>query len=242
MKPVLFSAIVILAAGVVPLPALQTGPVIQFDAVTKTVGKVVDGETIGQTFKFANRGDAQLEITAVEPTCGCTSALPVPNKLGPGQSGQIEIKIATAGLAAGSRTPAEGVSMSKTVIVRSNDPKQPAVTLTINGSVIPEIAFSEPSVYFGSNPRGKEVRKELLLEIAPDRPVKVLGIVSTDENVTATLEPVPGTGGKKVKVIAVQQSATPEGIHFGELIIKTTSQLNPELKVTVRGIVVKGLE
>jgi len=130
--------------------------------------------------------------------------------------------------------------LSKTVTVRSNDPKQPQLLLTINGSITPEIALSEPSIYFGSNPRGQEVVKDLFLEIAPDRPVKILSVASTDENVTVKIEPVAGANGKKIRLIAVQKPTTGEGIHFGNIVIKTTSQLKPEIKITVRGIVTKG--
>ncbi len=230
----------ILVAGLLPLTAQQKGASIEFDSITKDAGKVMDGEIINLVFKFANKGDARLDILGVQPSCGCTSALPNPNRLAPGQSGQIEIKITTEGLAAQSRTPAETVSLTKTVTISTNDPNQPQIVLTINGTVGPEIALSDPSIYFGSNPRGQEITKELLVEVAPERQVNLLSVASTDEHVTVKLEQVPGSNGKKYKVIAVQKADTGEGIHFGNIVIKTSSKLRPELKVTVRGIVTKG--
>jgi hypothetical protein len=230
----------LLATGFLPLEAQQRGPSIEFDSPTKNVSQVIDGEVIHQFFKFTNNGDAQLEITGVEPACGCTSALPVPNKVAPGQSGQIKIEIKTEGFAAQSRNLAETVPMSKTVTVRTNDPKQPQVVLTVNFNVAPEIVVSEPSIYFGSNPRGQEVTKELTVEIAPNRPVKLLSAVSTDASVAVKLEPLAGGDDKKFRVIIVQKPTAAEGVHFGNIVIKTTSQFKPQLIVTVRGIVTKG--
>jgi len=109
MKRLIPIIVIIVTTSMLPLSAQQKGPVIEFETLTKLAGKVTDGEIINLVFKFTNKGDAQLEILAVEPSCGCTSALPVPNKVAPGQTGQIEIKITTVGLAAESRTIAEAV-------------------------------------------------------------------------------------------------------------------------------------
>lgn len=239
MKRPLLVICALLTAGLLPLIAQQKGPSIEFESTTRDVSKVSDGEVIHQVFKFTNKGDATLEILSVTASCGCTSAVPSPNKIAPGQSGQIEVKIVTEGLAAQIRTMADTVGLSKTVTVTSNDPKQPSVVLTITGKITPEFALSDPSIYFGSNPRGREVTKELLVDITPDKPLMLLGAASTDENVTVKLEPVPGSDGKKFKVIAVQKASAGEGIHFGNIVIKTSSQAKPELRITVRGIVTK---
>ncbi len=230
----------LLAMGLLPLAARQKGPSIEFDNPTKSVSKVIDGEVINQVFKFTNKGDAQLEIMSVEPACGCTSALPVPNKVPPGQSGQIKVEIKTEGFAAQSRTLDETLAMTKTVIVRTNDAKQAQVVLSVNFSVAPEIVVSEPSIYFGSNPRGREVTKELTVEIAPDRAIKLLSAVSTDASVTVRMEPVAGSGDSKFRLIMLQKPTAPEGAHVGNIVIKTTSKFKPQLIITVRGIVTKG--
>jgi hypothetical protein len=227
----------LLVAGLLPLLAQQKGPNIEFDNVNRMVTKAIDGDVISQVFKFTNKGDAQLEILAVEPACGCTTALPVPNRLAPGQTGQIEVKITTTGLAAALTTVNESVPMSKTITVKTNDPKQPQIILTVNSNILQEIAVSESSVYFGTNQRGQAVTKELIVEIAPDRPIKLLSAISTDENVTVKLEPVAGSGDKKYKLTAVQKPTAVEGYHLGEIRITTSSQLKPEIKIPVRGLV-----
>jgi hypothetical protein len=129
-------------------------------------------------------------------------------------------------------------ALSKSVTVQSNDPRQPRILLTVTALITLEFTSSERQIYFGQVPRGTEVVKELLITIDPERSVKLLGAESTDQYVTVKLEPVAGSGGKKVKVVAVQKPDAKDGYHFGQLVIKTSSSLTPELRIPVRGMVV----
>lgn len=239
MKRSFFFICAFIAAGLLPLTAQEQGPSIVFDALNKDVKTVTDGETIQQIFRFTNKGNATLEILGINASCGCTSTLLSADKIAPGRSGQLELKIATLGMTALSTTLAETVNISKTVTVTTNDPKQPQVVLTITGVVAPEIALSELQIYFGSVAHGQEVTKDILVEISPDKPIKLLSATSSDDNVSVRLESVPGSNDKKVKIIAVQKATADPGMHQGIILVKTSSQLRPELKIPVRGIVRK---
>jgi hypothetical protein len=151
-------------------------------------------------------------------------------QIAPGQSGQIEVTVKTEGISAG--------PLGKTVTVRSNDPRQPQIVLNVNAVITLEFTLSVRQVYFGQVPKGKEAVQEFLVNIAPERPVKILSAESTDGSVTVRIEPVSGSNGKTVKVVAVQKSDAKDGYHFGHLILKTSSPLTPELRVAVRGMVV----
>jgi hypothetical protein len=146
-------------------------------------------------------------------------------QIAPGESGRIEVSVNTHGQTA----------IHKSVVVISNDPKQPQISLSLNGVVVPEFNLSERFVYFGSVAPGKEVVKELLITIPPERSVKVLSVESTDQYVTAKLEPLPGSDGKKLKLTVTQKPDTKPGYHFGTVVVKTSSPLTPELKIPVRG-------
>jgi hypothetical protein len=237
MKPSFLVFCVLILIGTLPVQAQQKSPAIEFDSITKELSKIVyDGEVISEVFKFTNKGNATLEILNVEPACGCTSAVPSPNKLDPGQSGQLEIKIATLALTAATMQKTE---LSKTVTVTTNDPNHRSLILSVTGMVAPEVSLSQPNIWFGSNPAGQEVTKDLIAEIAPERAVKILGATSTDPNVTVRLETLSDSNGKKVKVVVVQKPTTAAGMHSGEVVLQTNSQLKPEVRFTVRGLVAK---
>ena len=151
-------------------------------------------------------------------------------QIAPGQSGEISVEVAAREL---------GV-ISKTVTVTTNDPRQPQVILTIKAEVQPEFALSQRSIWFGSNPGGKEVTREILITVSPERDSKVLSAESTDRNVTVKLEPVSDSDGKRVKILAIQKADAKDGYHFGMIILKTTSRLMPEVKIPVRGQITSG--
>ncbi len=132
----------------------------------------------------------------------------------------------------------EGLTaLSKSVNVTSNDPKQPLVTLVVTAVVQPEINLSEKTIYFGNVPRGREVSREIIVTLPADRAVKIVDAESTDSSVTARLEPIPDSDGRKLKLVAVQKADAKDGYHFGAIILKTTSARTPQIKIPVRGMI-----
>ena len=219
--------------GILLLPAPASTAQVQaskivFDDLVKDFGKSTEGEILTHVFKFANRGDGVLEIIGLQPSCGCTSALLSDNRIPPGQSGQIKVNLNTRGLVG---------RLVKEVGVVTNDPERPRVRLKLQTRIQPEIHLSERSVYFGVVPMGREVRREIVLSIPPEKSIKILEAFSTNENVKVELVEVPGTDEKEMKLILIQVASAKEGYHFGNIVIKTTSSLNPQLTITVRGFI-----
>ncbi len=71
-----------------PAAATQPGtPRIQFSETTFDFGKVKPSDTLKHDFIVTNTGAATLEITAVQPGCGCTTAGAWDRLIKPGKSG-----------------------------------------------------------------------------------------------------------------------------------------------------------
>src|SRR5262245_43128893 len=96
----------------------------------KDVGTVAKGEKIVNDFVIRNEGDAVLEITNVQPACGCTVA-EFDKSIAPGQTGKIHAVVDT--------TTFNG-PISKGVSVFSNDPDTPQLELTIRAKVEPFVS------------------------------------------------------------------------------------------------------
>ena len=141
-----------------------------------------------------------------------------------GESGQIEAKIKTGNLSG----PVE-----KLITLTTNDPRHPTVVLSIKARVEPEIGISEPAVFFDNVPASREARKEVFLTIPAAKQIKILSAISKDPKFGAALEPVPGSNGKKVKLIVTLKAKAKPGYHFGQIVVKTDSRLNPELAIYV---------
>jgi len=106
----------------------QTGgtPTIYFPETQHDFGKVSEGEKINYTFRFVNKGQSELIIKDVKSSCGCTAALLSSSNIKPGQEGTIKVEFDTKNRSG---------KNSKTVTVRSNDPKDGTKILTIYADV-----------------------------------------------------------------------------------------------------------
>jgi hypothetical protein len=227
------------ALDFLPLIAQETGPRLAFDSIIVDLGKVPDGEPLHHVFNFTNKGDSTLEIREIQTSCGCMSTLLTAKTIAPGQSGQLDVKIVTADATASSRLLSQTVSIIKTVTVTTNDRKQPSVILVLRAVIVPEIVLSARSIHFGIHPRGQEISREVLVEITPDKPIRLSGATSTDDSVMTRLETVPDSGEKKIKVIATLRATAREGQLQGFVLVNTSSALKPQLKIPFRGTVTK---
>ena len=236
-KFVLHCAIAVL--GILPLVAQGTGPRLEFDRITVDLGQVPEGEVLHHVFKFTNKGDSALEIREIQSSCGCMSTLLTAKTVAPGQRGELDVKIVTADAFVSRGSLSRTVPILKTATVTTNDRRQPSVIVVVKAALVPEIAFSESSISFGTHPRGEEVVREVLVDIAPGKPIRITSATSTDESVTARLEPVPGSGERKIKIIATLKATASEGQHDGFVLVNTSSALKPQLKIPVRGTVTK---
>jgi rhodanese-related sulfurtransferase len=81
------------------------------------------GVVVRHTFTVWNKGDRQLTISDVLPSCVCTKAFAMKTALAPGQSTEVEVAVDTAGFAG---------LVVRTVTLVSNDPANPQLVLVIS--------------------------------------------------------------------------------------------------------------
>jgi hypothetical protein len=96
----------------------------------KDFGTVPKGEKVVNDFVIKNEGDADLQITNVQPACGCTVA-DFDKVIKPGATGKVHVVVDT--------TTFNG-PISKGVSVFTNDPDHPQLELTVHAKVEPFIA------------------------------------------------------------------------------------------------------
>lgn len=69
----------------------QQGPVIKFDMAEHDFGKIIAGEKVTFNFRFKNTGNADLLITKVSASCGCTAPSYPTTPIAPGKEGVIGV-------------------------------------------------------------------------------------------------------------------------------------------------------
>ena len=98
---------------------------ISFKNETVDYGKIVKGSDGVRVFEFTNTGDAELVITNVKSSCGCTVPKKPEEPIAPGASSSIEVKYDTNRVG----------PIRKTVTVYSNA-DEPIKALKIKGEVL----------------------------------------------------------------------------------------------------------
>jgi len=67
-------------------------PVISFAKLKHDFGLLIDGEVVEYSFQYTNTGGADLVLTKVSATCGCTIPTYDRKPIHPGDTGKITVK------------------------------------------------------------------------------------------------------------------------------------------------------
>ncbi|MFN4111694.1 MAG: DUF1573 domain-containing protein [Ignavibacteria bacterium] len=102
-------------------------PKIFFDKLFHNFGRIDEGKIYETSFAFMNTGQGLLEIVDIHSSCGCTAAITKKRKLNPGEISEVKVEF--------NSTNFNGM-ITKYVVIRSNDPVNPEVYLTIQAEVV----------------------------------------------------------------------------------------------------------
>jgi hypothetical protein len=95
----------------------------------KDFGTVAKGDKLDWSFLIKNTGDADLQIIAAKPGCGCTVA-DFDKVIKPGETGKVNAHVDTTAFAG---------PIAKTIALETSDPSTPSAQLTINAIVKPYV-------------------------------------------------------------------------------------------------------
>jgi len=104
------------------------------------VGEILEMQNVEYTFMIKNAGNAELQIAAVKPSCGCSVA-DFDKVVAPGQQGKVHIKIDGKKIGAG--------PFDKAFAVKTNDPENEQFNLSVQGTVTKALEFSREMRWAG---------------------------------------------------------------------------------------------
>lgn len=121
----------LLAALAAPQPSLggdeaAAAPRIRVEPEAFDFGKTLPEKTLRKEFTLRNFGEAELVIEGVSTTCGCTAAITAKTRLAPGDSTQLSVTLETRSYSG---------KLERQVLVRSNDPKTPLLSVRVSATV-----------------------------------------------------------------------------------------------------------
>jgi hypothetical protein len=98
---------------------------ITFKSTEHDFGRMIQGEKVIHVFRFTNTGDADLILSQVSASCGCTASKYTKTAIKPGDEGTIEVTFDSGGQ--------RGIQ-NKTITVISNGQPQSTI-LRVKGQV-----------------------------------------------------------------------------------------------------------
>lgn len=110
----------------------QDAPKIEIFPALYDFGEIEFGKIVNYIFKIKNSGNEILEIKRVATSCGCTTAKPSKTKINPGEEAELLVVYDTAAMGDG---PHGTGSQERIIYIKSNDPANPQVDVTISAYV-----------------------------------------------------------------------------------------------------------
>jgi hypothetical protein len=107
--------------------ATGSQPAIHFDQDIYTFQPVLEGDAVEVAFAFRNMGAQPLVIHDVSTSCGCTTAEYPSASLKPGERGAVRTTFRSRGYSG---------DVDLSLLVKSNDAKEPMKALHIRGKVV----------------------------------------------------------------------------------------------------------
>lgn len=203
----------------------------------KDFGTVAKGEKLDWSFIVKNTGDADLEIIAARPACGCTVA-DFDKIIKPGQTGKVTAHVDTTAFAG---------PITKAVTLETNDATAPTAQVTINAIVKPYVeAYPAGFVRFNMLQGDSEKQTVTLyseendpfeiVKVEPTQPwIKVAYAKAEGENIAPG---VGRTGQSQYKFdISVGGSDARTGALAERIHVITNSKHQPDYFLSVSGVI-----
>ncbi len=152
---------------------------IRFEQLIHNFGNIGPDTKNDCQFKFCNNGDANLIITRIDKSCGCTVTELGKKEYAPGECGALKATYAA---------PKVSGLQTRYIYVITNDPNNERVQLTINATIVQKVNF-EPQKLQYSLKGANAGQAELKLIGIDNLPFAVTAISATGDAVSAPFDP-----------------------------------------------------
>ena len=218
------------------LAQVTEGPRLTIVEPKKDFGTVAKGEKLSWSFVLKNTGSQDLEITNVQPACGCTVA-EYDKVIKAGETGTVHATVNTQTFTG---------PISKSISIRTNDPDAASAQLMIHAVVRPYVEADPAGFVRYSILQGEVGTEYVTLYSEEDEPFEIVGVelpgewVKVEYAEASADERTPkgkrGNNQYRVKV-TVGGPTAPVGPLVDKITIVTNSQHQPEYELSLSGII-----
>lgn len=221
-----------------PSLLVQAKPKLVIDKIQHDFGRIMDTASVFIDIPFKNTGTGTLEIIDTHATCGCTIGRLEQTSYAPGQAGMFKIEFKPQGK--------NGPQLQR-ITIRSNDPVQPELSVSITAEVEPVVMIEPKLLQFGEVKKGEERTANVKVIGRTDDFAATFGTVSNDDalslEVLSTRE--VELNGKKMRETELKvtlKNKAPVGRLQQSASIRTNDPRMPAVTVQIMGEVVGDLE
>ena len=190
-------------------------------------GEMDSSKDVVHTFVLKNEGDLSLEIRNVRPSCGCTVANISQNTIPPGGQAEVTTRLSLRG---------RHGEQHKTISVESNDPKQPTLVLSLEGTAVEEMRVQPNQLFFGRITTDSTVTGAVEITVQSTNAVNVIRSSSNTSNFTVTTESAPD--GRSIRVLIATQPPLSRGTLRANVRVETDHPKYPAMDIAVSAFVV----
>jgi hypothetical protein len=193
-------------------------------------GTIPQGKKVEHVFIVNNSGDMPLTIKSIRPSCGCTAANASSSVIQPWKSSEITVTFNSANFSG---------AIHKTIALETNDPKVPVYILTLNGSVIEEIAVNPRQINLGALKLGSTKDMIVTVDNNGKRPLTLLSVKSLLSQINVKLDKSVIRPGESTMIHVAASPSNGDRMLSGYLSITTDNPARTEIIVPVYGSIVK---
>lgn len=190
-------------------------------------GTLANTNDVPHTFVLANEGEAPLVIYRVQTDCGCARVRLKDWIVQPGGQTTVQVWLMLKGRAGGQH---------KRILIKSNDPDGPWLTLSLIGEAVAEVAVDPERVYWGNLRSDAADNKTVDVRFEESAPGRITGIGVNAPGFVVNLETNKPGRNYRVRIRSVPPLAL--GRFVTNLWITTDSPRYPQLVVPMLGRVV----
>ncbi|MEX0715945.1 MAG: DUF1573 domain-containing protein [Planctomycetaceae bacterium] len=202
-------------------------PALAMDQYVINLGEIDDRRFVVGRFGFRNAGDRPVEITALEPSCGCLRPRLDKRNYAAGEAGEFFLRIQTAGEAPG---PHEYF-----VDLKYTAPEPHSVRLTMKVVLPEQKVVIEPKALVVYALGESETTHEVTITDYRGYALETVGVSSSSELARAELAGMDEDedGHRRIRVRVTAAAQVPPGIHRTLISVRTNDPEHALLQIPV---------
>jgi len=186
----------------VAAPLLAATPSrLKFDSTVCDFGTTNTPPSLTGTFTFQNTGSVPMMLRRPVTSCGCAVASVNPERLQPGQRGELVFTINLGGYVRG--------PIEKHIYVQADNPGETGVTLIAKANLVPLYDIEPMQLSFGELRLGTVTNATVRLWRTDGKPLAISAVTPSQSNITARLESLPNSNNTALVHIAVTAEGAP---------------------------------